>query len=330
MLRMIRTSIIGSALTVLLSGYGVAAQSCGGYSFSTTVATGEQSLADLEQISVQILGGNVQLCSASGDTSGNGAVLNTRPTAVSDGTYYWVDSNLQKNVLGYYLSFSQDDEPLLPYRPGAEDFVVQVRQPDPGQEAVNVKLNAQVHLKLNADLKPGRHQINALYLSDARYLGEDWQGKTADWGVFRIPTMTLVNNSLTCHVNDLDVTLPTLSTQVFRQPDDRAGTTPFEIEINCDNETAVEVSVTMIDAMDNTNKTSVLTNNGSAQGIGVAILDERRGFTALSEPWPLTIDASSAAVSYKLPLQAAYQRLGTARVSQGTVNAKSTVTVSYR
>lgn len=315
------------AVLMLSAGFSAYGADCDSYDYSTIVTVGEKTPADLEQISAMTLGGDVQICQPD-ESEIRGAVINTRATAVSDGKYFWVDSNLQKNVLGYYLSFSQDDGALIPYPPGADDFLLQPRGAD--NHAGKVKFRAQVHLKLNEDLKPGRHQINALYLSDARYTSEQGATKSAAWGVFHIPTLTVVNNSLTCHVNDLSVTLPTLSKQVLRRADERAGSTPFEIEINCNNEVAVDVTVTMTDALDSTNKTTVLTNSGSAQGVGVAIVDNGTGFSALSEPWPLTIGASSSVVTYKLPLRAAYQRLGTAKVSQGSVSAKSTVTVTYQ
>jgi len=80
----------------------------------------------------------------------------------------------------------------------------------------------------------------------------------------------------TCYVVNDKVIMPTVSTATLKKVDDEAGQTNFNIQVNCGdslNNIGGGVDAEIIDNNNISNIGNILTNTGSATGVGIRIFN---------------------------------------------------------
>ncbi len=148
---------------------------------------------------------------------------------------------------------------------------------------------------------------------------------TGGGGTTEIP----VSNITTCTVSNKEVKLPTISPKVFGSVGSTAAETDFDVEFYCDNEQAVTADVVMVDANNASNTSSILTNMGTAKGVGLQISDvAENGFSKFGTPWEISVRASNAQVKDSFPMKVSYYKTATS-VTAGSVQGKTIVTITY-
>lgn len=157
----------------------------------------------------------------------------------------------------------------------------------------------------------------------------------------------------TCTTNNVSVTLPTVSSAALSSPNTLAGTTPFQIQLNCPTgspNATVKVFMTLTDsstgaANDGTsNNLGVASGTGNATGVKIRIRksDGTDVYYGPSSPQipttvpskyqfqvgAMTADAGGNVIT--IPLTASYVRPDSTPVTGGKVKAVATFTMSYQ
>lgn len=101
--------------------------------------------------------------------------------------------------------------------------------------------------------------------------------------------------------------------------------TPFSIALNCDS--GVSVAVTFTSASGNSGIDSVLASTGTAQGVGVQLLNASQTPIKLDTALQLTWSTPG---NRSFQFFGQYYRLGTAEATPGTVRAAAIFTMSYQ
>lgn len=148
-----------------------------------------------------------------------------------------------------------------------------------------------------------------------------------------VKSMTIPNGTpvrtVTCSVSSATanqtVTLPTIGTSTLGAAGAVAGKTSFKLDLIC--QPGVKVAVTFSSTSGNTGVPSVLASTGSAQGVGVQLLDSAQAPLALDSALPLTAGTTG---NTSFTFFAQYYRLGAAAVSPGDFHATAIFTMSYQ
>jgi len=165
-------------------------------------------------------------------------------------------------------------------------------------------------------------------------------------------TVTLNAISPTCQLANghavLNLRLPTVSPHAFPYIGSTySGSTRSDIQLRC-SDPYVNVFATLSDANDATNRSDILTNTGSAEGVGVQLLSTYpdlgyggRDHCTPSIPCRFGPDTREKGAQHQFPvhfdanslvggtaLRARYIRTG--RIKPGNVRATATITFSYQ
>ncbi len=137
--------------------------------------------------------------------------------------------------------------------------------------------------------------------------------------VFTTPSCTVTTSSAS-----QAITLPSVLSSTFASVGSTAGASAFSVDlVNCITQTAVTMTVSgTVDTVQ-----SVLKNTGTAQGIGVQLLNGGAAGSALALNSAIAVGNVGAGTSMSIPMAAQYYRLGT--VGAGSVVAVATVTLTY-
>jgi type 1 fimbria pilin len=131
----------------------------------------------------------------------------------------------------------------------------------------------------------------------------------------------------TCTVNpgskNVPVTLPGVNISVFSGVGVVAERIPFKLSINCPISKAVSVKLDYNG--NNTNIPGVLSNTGTAAGVGVQLLDQNQS----PVPFGTVVPKGSYQGAVDIPFFAQYYQLDNG-VSAGTVSSSATFTFSYQ
>jgi type 1 fimbria pilin len=155
----------------------------------------------------------------------------------------------------------------------------------------------------------------------------NWQ-----WGSIA-PEYFVLQNSITfvapaCVVNttNIAVVLPTVTTSAFPGKDSTSGTTPSSIQLTCPSGATSQLSI-MFAAQNGTpaGYNNVLTNTGSATGLGVEMIYNGSSVVFGS---PIFVGTTPAG-GLSIPFSARYHATA-ATVGAGSVNAAATFTLSYQ
>lgn len=121
------------------------------------------------------------------------------------------------------------------------------------------------------------------------------------------------------------ITLPAISTATLAARGSVSGLKAFSIGLTC--QTGVNATIAWTSAQ-STTTAGLMTSTGTANNIGVQLLDENQD----PLPWgtATTITGASAGGVVTLPYYAQYYRSGNGSVSVGTVSSKATFTVNYQ
>ncbi len=134
-----------------------------------------------------------------------------------------------------------------------------------------------------------------------------------------------VTCSVTAATANQTIPLATVSPAMFPAAGSVAARTPFSLGLSC--QAGVSVSVTFSSTSGVSGVDSVLGNAGTAQGIGVQLLDPTQAPLVLGSPLTLT---SGTTGNMSFPFYAQYYRLGASPVVPGTVHSTAVFTMSYR
>ena len=155
----------------------------------------------------------------------------------------------------------------------------------------------------------------------------NWQ-----WGSIA-PEFFVLTNSITfvapaCVVNttNIAVTLPTVLTSAFSGKDSTTGATPSSIQLTCPSGATSQLSI-MFAAQNGSppGYNNVLTNTGSAAGLGVELIYNSASVVFGST----TFVGTTPAGGLSIPFSARYHAVSAA-VGAGSVNAAATFTLSYQ
>lgn len=144
----------------------------------------------------------------------------------------------------------------------------------------------------------------------------------------------------TCSYADQTVLLPTAQIKYFNTVGQTSGSHHFNLPIQCAatiEGSPVDIYIQLIDAINNGNSTSILTNSSSTQtgntpaasGIGIQILKDGSPLSLGSTWKAASLPAGQPAGALQIPLEARYIQTS-ATVSPGSVQARATVTLSYQ
>ncbi|WP_248322072.1 fimbrial protein [Caballeronia sp. Sq4a] len=151
-------------------------------------------------------------------------------------------------------------------------------------------------------------------------------GGSASWiSVASNTPVRTVTCSVTAATANQTVYLATISPSMLSAAGAVAARTPFALTLTC--QSGVKVSVTFSSSSGNSGVASVLGNAGSAQGVGVQLLDSTQTPVTLDAPLVLT---SSTTGNMSFPFYAQYYRLGAAAVVSGSVKTTAIFTMSYQ
>lgn len=151
-------------------------------------------------------------------------------------------------------------------------------------------------------------------------------GGSASWiSVASNTPVRTVTCSVTAATANQTVYLATISPSMLSAAGASAARTPFSLALTC--QSGVKVSVTFSSSSGNSGVASVLGNAGTAQGVGVQLLDSTQTPVTLDAPLTLT---SSTTGNMSFPFYAQYYRLGAASVVSGSVKATAVFTMSYQ
>jgi type 1 fimbria pilin len=139
--------------------------------------------------------------------------------------------------------------------------------------------------------------------------------------------VTFVSSSCAVATNPINVTLPTISTTALGGTGTTAGTTPFNITLNCTGAAGMSVSLELDANGTASGIQGVLTpTSGSSSGVGVQVLDQNSTAvtfgTAVSE-------GTTPVGQMNIPFYARYYQTKTA-VTAGTLAASATFTLTYQ
>jgi type 1 fimbria pilin len=156
----------------------------------------------------------------------------------------------------------------------------------------------------------------------------NWQ-----WGSI-VPEYFVLTNSITfvasaCVVTtaSFTVTLPTVSTSAFSGKDSTAGSTPFDIKMNCPSGSTSTLSI-MFTASSGVpaGYNNVLKSNGSATGLGVELRDGNSGTVVFGNA---SVVGTTPFGALSIPYTALYHATSNA-VTAGSVGATATFTLTYQ
>ncbi|MFV0447799.1 MAG: fimbrial protein [Vibrio sp.] len=244
-----------------------------------------------------------------------------------DGTYNWLDSsNSEGGQLGYYMQFSTTNSTYVTAQGSGNKFVVRAPSTSMG--------TATMYAKIFFNFTRLTNTVNTFNgkFSDAEYYFTDGSGSTSDanWGQLGFMIVNIDNTSGTCNVVDKEVLLPTVNAGEFEQTAYNTdatirGRTDFYLNITCDHDGAVDVRLSFTDASNVANASDVLSNeDGSADGVGVMIFHPDSGASLVGSDLSISVNGT-----HSERLEAAYKKTGSARVTSGTVKARSTVALDY-
>lgn len=130
----------------------------------------------------------------------------------------------------------------------------------------------------------------------------------------------------TCSITggtDITFNLDTVSVSDLPDVNSTAGKMEKEISLTCDADTQVYMT---IDGCSSTDNDSVIVNTGTAQGVGIQLLDVTNNNNPIhiGQRWNVIAHSTE---SESIPIAAQYYRLGS--LTAGTVKATATYTLDY-
>lgn len=146
-------------------------------------------------------------------------------------------------------------------------------------------------------------------------------------------TMSVPNNTpvtaITCNVTaataNQTITLATVSPSAFPAVGSTAARTSFSLDLSC--QAGVKVWVVFSSTSGSSGNASALGNAGTAQSIGVQLLDATQTPITLDSPLMLT---SSTTGNMSFPFFTQYIRTGATAVTAGNVRATAVFTLNYQ
>ena len=146
-------------------------------------------------------------------------------------------------------------------------------------------------------------------------------------------TVTFVASACQVTINPIAVVLPTVSTQTFSGAGSTAGTTAFDIQLNCPSGSAA-LSINFSGTRDSRRYSNVLRNTGNARNVGVQMLDQSSNPITFNNNSPnnetsnLITLGSTHAGAMTLPFAARYYATS-GSVTAGSVVATATFNLIY-
>jgi type 1 fimbria pilin len=139
--------------------------------------------------------------------------------------------------------------------------------------------------------------------------------------------VTFVSSSCSVVTNPINVTLPTISTTALGSVGATAGTTPFNISLNCTGAAGMSVSLELDANGTASGIQGVLTpTSGSSAGVGVQVLDQ----TSTAVTFGTAVSEGTTPVGQmNIPFSARYYQTK-ATLTPGTLAASATFTLTYQ
>ena len=147
-------------------------------------------------------------------------------------------------------------------------------------------------------------------------------------------TVTFVASACQVTINPIAVALPTVSTQTFSGADSTAGTTAFDIQLNCPSGSTAALSINFSGRRASNRYSNVLRNTGNAKNVGVQMLDQSGNPITFNNNNPNNTTSnlmplgSTNVGSMTLPFAARYYATSNS-VTAGTVVATATFNLIY-
>lgn len=150
-------------------------------------------------------------------------------------------------------------------------------------------------------------------------------GSIVDAAINLANSVTFTAPACQVTTSNINVTLPTVTSQAFSGVNSVAGTTPFQIKLTCSS--GAILRMTLDTATPVAGKTGVIAPSGSASGVGVQLLDSS-GITPVQFGVVKTIGATPTG-ALSINYFARYYQTG-ANVGAGLLSATATFTLSYQ
>lgn len=146
----------------------------------------------------------------------------------------------------------------------------------------------------------------------------------SDTGTVHVTGNLLAGSCSVTGGTDLTFNLASVSSGGLPDVNSTAGRTEQSLNLTCDEDTTVYMTISGTSVADNP---TVIQNTGTAQGVGLQLLDVTNNNTpvTLGERWKVI---SQTGTSAAIPLAAQYIRTGA--VTSGTVTASVTYTLDYQ
>ena len=139
-------------------------------------------------------------------------------------------------------------------------------------------------------------------------------------------------NYKTCLVDNVTVTLPTISISALSAIGSEAGRTNFSITTACNDAEGDTLSYSMADNGNTGNTTDVLTNTGTAGNVGIKVYDADTSTAVKYDGTTADFGTLGTGETSQITKKfyATYYNNGTGAATAGTVIAQATITVDYK